>query len=138
MADPVMVTAVAALVSWATTELAEGGRSAVQSLISYVRERFRHRPVEQAVVDVAFREQPTPATVSRLADLLERETAADPAFGEEFRSRWARLHMVVTGEQGAVVNSVSGDVSGSVVQARDVHGGINFGGGPPAPGRPRA
>ncbi|MBE1489022.1 hypothetical protein [Plantactinospora soyae] len=136
MADPVTVTAVATLVSWATTELAEGGRSAVQSLISYVRERFRDRPVERAVVDVAFREQPTPAALSRLADLLGQESGADPAFAEEFRSRWVRAHAAVTVEQGGVVNSVSGDVSGNVVQARDVHGGINLG-GPPTPGSRR-
>ncbi|MEQ4302025.1 hypothetical protein ABNF97_11650 [Plantactinospora sp. B6F1] len=66
MTDPVLATAVAALVSRATTEVAEGSRFAVQSLISFVRERFLHRPAERAVVDVAFAEPPNPATVSRL------------------------------------------------------------------------
>jgi hypothetical protein len=75
------------------------------------------------VVDVALCEQPTPATVSRLADLLDQESAADLAFAEEFRDRWARVHAAVIAEEGGVVNSVSGDVSGTVVQARDVHGG---------------
>ncbi|GAA3770984.1 hypothetical protein GCM10022225_67630 [Plantactinospora mayteni] len=125
MADPVMVTAVAALVSWATTELAEGGRSAAQSLISYVRERFRNRPDERAVVDAALCQPSTPVTASRLADLLEQESAADPVFGEEFRSHWTRVHAALIAAQGGVLNSVWGDVSGTVVQARDVRGGIN-------------
>jgi hypothetical protein len=72
--------------------------------------------------------------VSRLADLLEQESAVDLAFGQEFRNRWVRVQAAVTAGQGGVVNSVSGDISGAVVQARDVHGGIQFGGGSPAGG----
>ncbi|MEH0972810.1 hypothetical protein V6U77_16960 [Micromonospora sp. CPCC 205546] len=64
----------------------------------------------------------------RPAALLEQEALSDPAFGAEFRARFAQVEATVAANQGNVTNTVSEDVSGSVVQARDVHGDISFGG----------
>lgn len=113
--------------AWATTELTAGARSAVTGLTGFLRQRFRQEAAAQETVELALR-QPTPDTVHRLAALLEQEALRNPAFGAEFRARFARAEAIVTDNAGNVTNAVSGDVSGSVVQARDVHGGISFGG----------
>lgn len=121
--DPLMLAAATTLVAWATTELAQGARSAVSGLTEFLRHRFRH----EQTVEVALR-HPTADTVQRLAAILEQETLRDPAFDAEFRARFAKVQAIVAANQGDMTNTVSGDVSGSVVQARDVHGGISFGG----------
>ncbi|MEV0005388.1 hypothetical protein AB0H28_24305 [Micromonospora sp. NPDC050980] len=128
MADPVMVTAATTLIAWATTELAESGRTAVASLIDFLRARFSHDPAAREIVEGAL-SQPTPQAVNRLADLLDDESRRDPSFVAELRSRWSRADAVIAEGAGGVANSVSGDVHGPVVQARDVHGGIHLGDG---------
>ncbi len=42
--------------------------------------------------------------------------------GEELRRTWQH----VSASRGGVVNQVTGNVSGKVVQARDIKGGISF------------
>ncbi|MDG4810593.1 hypothetical protein O7634_27885 [Micromonospora sp. WMMD1120] len=126
MTDPIMVTAATTLVAWATTELAQSGQAAVSSLIAYLRTRFQHEPASRAVIESAL-QQSSPEAVSRLAELLDRESHRDVAFGAELRARWSQVEAAVGEGAGGVANSVSGDVHGSVVQARDVHGGIHLG-----------
>ncbi|MEU6204130.1 hypothetical protein ABZ814_11135 [Micromonospora musae] len=126
MDDPLMLAAATTLVAWATTELAQGTRSAVSGLTEFLRHRFRHEQAAEQTVEVALR-HPTADTVRRLAALLEQETLRDPLFDADFRARFAKVQAIVATDQGDVTNTVSGDVSGSVVQARDVHGGISFG-----------
>jgi hypothetical protein len=60
--------------------------------------------------------------VGDLAAHLAAEEAEDPAFGEELRRTWQH----VSASRGGVVNQVTGNVSGKVVQARDIKGGISF------------
>jgi hypothetical protein len=128
MADPIMVTAATALVAWTTSELAAGGKSAVAGLVRFLRERLRRVPGSGEVLEGALVDS-SPAGAERLAEVLEREAARDPAFGAEFRARWAQVEAAVTATDGGVANSVSGDIHGPVVQARDIHGGISFGHG---------
>lgn len=121
-----MLTAATTLVGWATTSLAGGARSAVVGLAEFLQRRFRG---EVAVQDLAQATggAPPPETARRLAALLEREALRDPAFDVEFRARFAQVRAVVASQSGNVTNTVSGEIGGSVVQARDVHGGISFG-----------
>ncbi|MER7279633.1 hypothetical protein ABT369_34840 [Dactylosporangium sp. NPDC000244] len=44
------------------------------------------------------------------------------------RNLWRELSPHLIAGHGGVTNSVYGIVEGNVVQARDVHGGITFGG----------
>ncbi|MEH0934026.1 hypothetical protein [Micromonospora psammae] len=127
MDDPLMLAAATTLVAWATTELAQEARSAVAGLTEFLRHRFRNEQAAQQTVEVALR-HPTADMVQRLAALLEQETLRDPAFDAELRERFAKVEAIMAANQGNVTNTVSGDVSGSMVQARDVHGGISFGG----------
>ncbi|MCL7456250.1 hypothetical protein M8I35_03515 [Micromonospora sp. MSM11] len=130
MDDPLMLTAATTLVAWATTNLAEGARSTVTDLTEFLRRRFRGEAAVQELVEVG-RHPPAPDTARRLATLLEQEAERDPAFDAEFRARYAQVRAVVANHAGNVTNTVSGDVAGPVVQARDVHGGISFGGWQP-------
>ncbi|MFF4874939.1 hypothetical protein [Micromonospora sp. NPDC000668] len=68
--------------------------------------------------------------MGRLAELLDRESRRDGAFEAELRARWSQVEATIAEGTGGVANSVSGDVYGPVVQARDIHGGIHLGDGP--------
>ncbi|MFC8845693.1 MULTISPECIES: hypothetical protein [unclassified Micromonospora] len=125
--DPVMVTAATTLVAWTTTELAQGGRLAVSALVDFLRDRFRREPEAREVIEGALR-QPSQDTARALAQLLDYEARRDPAFGAEFQTRWEQANAAVAVGPDSVTNSISGNVSGPVVQARDIHGGISFGG----------
>lgn len=122
-----MVTAATSLVAWTTNELAQGGRLAVVALFDFLRDRFRRDPEAREVIEGVLH-QPSEDAARALADLLDREARHDPAFDAEFRIRWERTDAAVAAGPDSVANSISGNVSGPVVQARDVHGGISFGG----------
>lgn len=130
--DQLMATAATTLVAWTTTEIAQGGRLAVSALIDFLRDRFRRAPEDRAVIEGVLHE-PSPDAVRSLAELLDREALRDPAFAAEFRARWERTDAAVLAGANGVANSISGDVSGPVVQARDIHGGVSFGGGSARP-----
>lgn len=123
-----MVTAATTLVAWTTTELAQGGRQAVAALVDFLRDRFRREPEARQVIE-GLLHRPSQDAAHPLAVLLDREARRDPAFGAEFQARWEQAGAAVAAGPDGVANSISGDVSGPVVQARDVHGGISFGGG---------
>ncbi|SCL57433.1 hypothetical protein [Micromonospora yangpuensis] len=124
-----MVTVATTLVAWAATELAQSGRVAVTSLIEFLHDRFRHEQTAHQAIEVALH-RPSADTVSGLAGVLERESLRDPSFGAELQARVRKIQASLT-ESGNVTNTVSGDVAGPVIQARDVHGGIMFGGTTP-------
>ncbi|WP_326555110.1 hypothetical protein [Micromonospora sp. NBC_01813] len=127
-----MATAATTLVAWATTQIAQSGQRAMSALIDFLQDRFRHEPENREIIERVL-QQPAQDNAGFLAELLEGEALRDPAFAAEFRARWEQTALAVTAEAGGVANSISGDVSGPVVQARDVHGGISFGGGAAAP-----
>ncbi|MFG1674626.1 hypothetical protein [Micromonospora sp. NPDC049282] len=130
MDDPLMLAAATTLVGWTATNLAEGARSAVNELTDFLRRRFLGEASTRELVDAAL-DRSSSDSIRRLAALLDQEVLRDPEFDTELRARFERVHAVVAASRGDVTNVVSGDVSGSVVQARDVHGGISFGAGRP-------
>jgi hypothetical protein len=124
--DPVMVTIATTLVAWATTTLADHAKVQVASLVSLLRDRFRGDPPAAAVVEAAIEGGGDEETTSRLAQLLETESSDDPGFGEHLRALWTSAAQEINALRGDNANVVVGDVSGSVVQARDIHGGVSF------------
>ncbi|MEU6809395.1 hypothetical protein ABZ920_10375 [Streptomyces sp. NPDC046831] len=67
---------------------------------------------------------------AELAEALTLRARQDPAFAEALAA-WRREADALEGTRsgaGDVRNVVSGGTQGTVVQARDVHGGINLGG----------
>ena len=122
---------VAALAALATQLLGgavgEAGKSAWTALTELVGRRSERQRVAEAVQDAAERPESNGRALV-LAELLDEAAAADPGFADQLREWFEESQRVVDGGgTGNVRNEVSGQVSGSVVQARDITGGINFG-----------
>jgi hypothetical protein len=133
--DQDLLTTVAVTLATKTAEgLAAGGRAAFEALVRLVRRRsadpesgFPPAALAETEIDL-----PKDARIEILRRVLAQAIADDPGFEAELRDRWRELSPHLEVSAGNTVNTVSGAVSGNVVQARDVHGGISFG----TPGRP--
>ncbi|WP_324785159.1 hypothetical protein [Streptomyces sp. H51] len=109
--------------------------AAGEQIWTTLRNLVRRRPAHGEPYDeselTALAEAPGSADrAAELADALALRARQDPAFAEALAA-WRReaeaLEGVGTGA-GDVHNEISGGTQGTVVQARDVHGSINFGG----------
>jgi hypothetical protein len=125
MADQELLTTIAFTLATKTAEgLAAGGRAAFESLARLVQNRFAGRASAQAALAESENDPAADGRIEVLRRALAEVVADNPAFEAELRDRWLALAPHVGGN---VINSVSGTVEGTVVQARDVHGGISFG-----------
>jgi hypothetical protein len=61
-----------------------------------------------------------------MGEALLRVASSDPEFAALLRAWWADAERLAGGE-GQNTNIISGNVSGPVVQARDIHGPVSFG-----------
>lgn len=111
MSEPVLVSIAAALAAKSAT-----------SLYDLVKRKFTGRREAAAALEAAEGTRPDSPEVAALATQLGAAAAEDPAFGADLRHTWQR----VAADHGSVINQASGTVSGKVVQARDVNGGISF------------
>jgi hypothetical protein len=109
--EPVLVSIAAALAAKSAT-----------SLYDVVKRRFSGRNEAEAALEAADCAAPDSPEVETLAAHLAAAQAEDPTFGTELRRAWEQ----VRAERGGVVNQITGNVSGKVVQARDIEGGISF------------
>jgi hypothetical protein len=98
-----------------------------ESLYDFVKDRFKGRKKALAVLEAAGGTAPESPQVLALADELQTAVDYDPAFAERLRVQWVALQSggTATGT-GAVSNSISGTIHGTVVQARDINGDITF------------
>lgn len=101
------------------------GRAA-SSLYDFVKGKFARRPQAAAVLEAAQGASPDSAEVLALAAELAKAERDDPDFGAELRSRWAAFSTEQNVSHGGVANQITGNVSGGVVQARDIDGGVRF------------
>jgi hypothetical protein len=123
-----MVAVAVALVIKAAEGLSEGDRAAFTALVRLVRRKRHANPASLSALESTQPQPDDEARIHRLAGALERAVGQDRALAEELTRLWNGLsdqQAVVV--DGGVTNQVSGPVSGSVVQARDTHGGISFG-----------
>ena len=96
---------------------------AAGSLFDLVKSKFGKRGAKDvAVLDAAAAAGPESPEVGELAAALDAAVADDPAFAEQLRTEWR----AVQAGSGDVHQSITGNVSGRVVQARDIQGGITF------------
>jgi hypothetical protein len=109
--EPILVSIAAALAAKSAT-----------SLYELVKQRFAGRTEAEAVLVAADGASPDSPEVVALATRLDTEQTEDPAFGVELRQVWQQTSASGDG----VVNQITGNVSGKVVQARDIEGGISF------------
>jgi hypothetical protein len=124
MASLISATTVNALLTRATAESARGEHGAATSLIDYLRQQFTNQSGSLTAIDGALREH-SPTTSSQLAGILDEQAHDDPTFWSEIQGRLTGLQAAAT-ESASVTNTVVGDISGPLVQARDVFGGITF------------
>jgi hypothetical protein len=125
--DDQVVTAIAVTLVTKTIEgLAEGAKAAYSALAGVVRRKLSRTPSAVDALETAQRD-PSQERLGELRAALAVAMSEDPAFADEIRRLWGLVQAAgVAGDQ-AVINTVSGNVEGNVVQARDVQGGISFG-----------
>jgi hypothetical protein len=109
--EPILVSIAAAL----------AGKSAT-SLYELVKRRFAGRADATTDLEAAVGAPADSPAVATLATRLAAEENTDPAFSKELRRTWQH----VSADHGGMVNQTIGDVSGKVVQARDIEGNISF------------
>lgn len=133
MADPELLTTIAVTLATKTAEgLAATGRAAFEALAQLVRRRFANRASAQAALahaEIEARDESTKTMqIAILREALAQAVADDPSFEALLRDRWRELSPHLIAGEAGVNNSVAGTVEGNMVQARDVYGGISFGG----------
>jgi len=117
MPDPMLTAIATSLVTKAA-----GG------LYDLVKAQFAKRAKKDvAALDSAVAAGPQSADVAGLAELLAAAEDADHEFASSLRAEWARVSVEQRVAHGGVHNQVTGIVTGNVVQARDIHGGVSFG-----------
>jgi hypothetical protein len=109
--EPILVAIAAALAAKSAT-----------SLYDLVRRKFAGRAEAAAALAAAGGAAPGSAEVAALATHHAAEENEDPAFSAELRRAWQQADA----SRGGVVNQVGGNVTGKVVQARDITGNVSF------------
>jgi hypothetical protein len=129
--DPILTAIAGAVAKEAVTV----GGKAIGKLVQRVKERFAKDPGAEVVLASAQEDPDNTLWVDALAKILHRAEEADPSFGAELRELWgaAKAEIAVNASKtrqqaksGGTNNSVSGNVAGNVIQARDIRGGTNL------------
>jgi hypothetical protein len=127
--DPVLTAIAGALAKEAVT----GGAKALGKLVKFVKEKFRHDTGAEVVLATAQENPDDPRNIDMLARVLHATGEKDPAFVAELKALWAASNTEVTATTvtqnataGGAANNVNGNVSGNVVQAGDITGGITI------------
>jgi len=115
MPEPVLISIAAALAS-----------RTVVGLYKLVKAKFADDPEATAVLEAAEGAAEDSPAVGKLRDKLAKAEAEDAEFAQKLREEWKLSAGTQHAESGGIVNSVTGTVSGKVVQARDVQGGISL------------
>jgi hypothetical protein len=108
MVDPIL----SAVATTLATKAAGG-------LYELVRKVFRRHPDAAKALEAAQGAEPDSRPVQALAERLAEVTAAEPEFDRQLRE-------LASADHGGVVNQISGNVVGKVIQARDIKGDISF------------
>ncbi|WP_328617884.1 hypothetical protein OHS18_18515 [Amycolatopsis sp. NBC_00355] len=115
MPEPALISIAAALAS----------RSVV-SLYKLVKRKFSDDPEATAVLEAAEGVAEDTPAMKKLQEKLAEAQTKDPTFARKLQDEWDRAQVANQAETGGVVNSVTGSVSGNVVQAGEIQGGISF------------
>lgn len=124
--DPVMQSIATALAGQAANALGAGGKKALEKIRDLIRRRAENDPETKTALEAADDRPADHPKVTALAERLDHLSESDPEFGTQLRAAGEQLHNELTASDGGVVNQNSGTVSGSLIQARDVHGGISL------------
>ncbi|GAB3469200.1 hypothetical protein [Actinophytocola sediminis] len=113
MPEPVLVSIAAALAS-----------KGAGALYELVKRKFQGKDTAETALNAAQGAEPDSPEVEALSEQLAAVERSDPEFAAEIRERWQET--VTKAESGGVVNQISGNVTGKIVQARDIQGGVRF------------
>jgi len=113
MTEPILLDIAGALATRAAT-----------SLFELVKNKFSRSPEQEAVLEAANEQEP--ATVRRLAGQLAAIQYEDEEFFGQLVTEWQKLRNEAQADGGSVINQVSGNVTGKLIQARDISGGISM------------
>jgi len=113
--DPLFVSVAAALAG-----------KAAGNLYDIVRKRLKGDPNAAKQLEVVTSGQATPTDLDDLARTLEYIAQRDDGFRTALNAEVSRHVESSANGEDSVTNTVGGDVSGKVVQARDVEGGVHF------------
>lgn len=105
----------------------QAGQQAWTALAALATRLLGRDSAETTAIEAARTGTPDPA---RLATLLARRAGDDPGFAGELQEWLAGTQALLTAGN-VTSNQVTGQVSGTVIQAGDVFGGIRL--GPPDP-----
>ena len=114
MPEPILISIAAALAAKGAT-----------GLYDLVKRKFAKDPAAIAELEAASAAPAEPKSITALAERLESAEAEDREFSDALRAEW-RKHPESRVTHGGVHNTVTGNVTGKVVQAGDVHGNINL------------
>lgn len=114
MPEPILVSIAAALAAKGAT-----------GLYDLVRRKFAKNSGALAALEAASSAPEDEGPITALAERLYEAEAEDGEFSEALREEWNKLPESRV-SHGDVHNSVTGTVTGKVVQLRDVHGNINL------------
>ncbi|MFY1638288.1 hypothetical protein ACN27F_34225 [Solwaraspora sp. WMMB335] len=126
MMDPVVLAIAAAAAGKGAEVIVSDSSSALGALLRMIRNRLRGVDRESSELDEVISVPGDTARRDALIGALSRELAADPRFAMAVHDQWCRAREELgTSGDFAVRNEVSGS-TGTVVQARDIIGGITF------------
>ncbi|WP_370963189.1 hypothetical protein [Amycolatopsis sp. cg9] len=114
MPEPILISIAAALAAKGAT-----------GLYDVVKRKFAKNPAALAELEAASVAPTDTQPIRALAERLETAEAQDREFAEELRTEWRKLPESGA-TYGGVHNTVTGNVTGKVIQAGDVHGNINL------------
>lgn len=114
MPEPILISIAAALAAKGAT-----------GLYDLVKRKFAKDAVATAVLEAASAAPDDPQPISALAERLHQNEVNDQEFADALRAEWRRLPGTLT-KHGGVHNQVTGNITGKVVQAGDVHGNISL------------
>ncbi|GAB3207733.1 hypothetical protein ACQEU5_12330 [Marinactinospora thermotolerans] len=120
--DEVMIALAAAVAGKVGESLAENLREPLKRLRRALRERFRDAPDARAALEAAQDDHDDAVAVEELAGHIASVASTDAEIAELV----ARLRPHVATGRGDVVNTIHGDVSGTAIQAGEIHGDIRL------------
>lgn len=98
-----------------------------ESMYELVCKKFKDHRKALEGLDAAQGKREDSPEVLALAQELDMAEAYDVRFKEQLRAEWAAVRIQAPASNGSASNTITGPVTGNVVQARDIHGDIKFG-----------
>jgi hypothetical protein len=124
--DDLVVAVATAIASGAGGSLGTSGAAAVGRLISALRAKFRHSPTIRGALEIAVDEPTDPGAGAALQVALNELITRDAEFGQWLATLWEETRQELPSHDCSSKNIIHGEVHGTVVQARDIHGGIHI------------